>query len=125
MQHVSYPEGTAERPFPHHQQQQAPRQVSPTAKPGRSPDAIMKTPVVSSGQQPAGQPVTSRGHTVQVGVVSKPFNLPQQDTSPPGQVNVRTIFCIYTIHQEKFRILIIPKKIDVDIDNLQTLIKKL
>ena len=94
MQHVGYPEGTAERPFPHYQQQQVPRQVSPAAKPGRSPDAIIKTPAVSSAQQPAGHPVTSMGHTVQVGVVSKPFNLPQQDTSPPGQVNVRTIFCI-------------------------------
>ena len=92
MQHVGYPEGTAERPFQHHQPQQVPRQVSPAAKPGLSPDAIVKPPAVSMAQQPAVHPVTSRGHTVQVGVVSKPFNLPQQETSPPGQVNVRTIF---------------------------------
>ena len=94
MKHVGYPEGAAERTVqPHHPLQQVPRQVAPSIKAGRSPDAIIKAPV-SVPQQSTGLPVTSRGHTVQVGVVSKPFNLPQQDTSPPGQVNVRTISCI-------------------------------
>ena len=94
MKHVGYPEGIAERPVqPLHPLQQVQRQVAPSSKAGRSPDAVIKAPV-SVPQQSTGLPVTSRGHTVQVGVVSKPFNLPQQDTSPPGQVNVRTISSI-------------------------------
>ena len=97
MQHVGYREGSLDMPFQthHHQQQQVRRQASPAAKEGCSPDAIAKSPTVSAThtQPPEGNPMTNRGHAVQVGVVSKPFNLPQQDTSPPGQVNVRTIFC--------------------------------
>ena len=87
MKHVGYPEGAAERTVQlHHPLQQVPRQAAPSSKAGRSPDAIIKAPV-SVPQQSTGLPVTSRGHTVQVGVVSKPFNLPQQEhqSSGPGK----------------------------------------
>ncbi len=100
MQRVGYPEPGRDRAFPgqlpsgstQKQVGAPPRQMSPgaVAKPpavNRSPDGIVKPGVPVSSAPPTGHPHAR----VQVGVVSKPFNLPQQESNPPGQVDMRTV----------------------------------